>query len=180
MYTHEEVQILLDNAQLEGWKEGRKIGYEDGFKDGVEDSKEYLEDAKMQSYREGKDTGYKEARQQNAEVEAEEYEKGQLKGVHRGLQQESIMNSRSGSLKAMAQACAFQRRPTPVSYGEPLSSLMMPESKLTQTTTWSDASTQAAPRTNKMAAQTNDTPEHQCATLQMEPSDNEHSTHQKT
>ena len=42
-------------------------------------------------------------------------------------------------------------------------------------TTWSDASTQAAPTTDEMALQTSDTPEHQCAALQTEPLNDENS-----
>ena len=52
-YTHEEVRVLLKEAQSDGWEEGRKIGYEDGLEDG----KDSLEDAKTQSYREGQDEG---------------------------------------------------------------------------------------------------------------------------
>jgi hypothetical protein len=82
IYTHKEVQVLLDKAQLEG----RKLGYEDGFEDGLKNGKEYLEDAKLQSYREGRDEGYKQARQDNAEVEEEKYQEGRSECITRGLQ----------------------------------------------------------------------------------------------
>jgi hypothetical protein len=85
-YMHEEVRVLLDEARIEGWKEGRKLRYEDGFEDGLEDGKEFLEDAKLQSHREGREEGYKEARIENGKVEVQKYQEGQPEGIKRGLQ----------------------------------------------------------------------------------------------
>ena len=50
----------------------------------------------------------------------------------------------------------------------------------TEMATWSDASTQAAPRTDETATQTNDEPKHWCTAMQTELSNNKSPTLTKT
>ena len=158
-YTHEEVQVLLDEAQCEGWEEGRKIGYGDGFEDGLEDGKEYLEDVKLQSYREGRDEGYKQATRRNEKVEVQKYEEGKSEGITRGLQ----AGEHDERQKWLAEGHGHGLCLSMAAHVHELfcGAILLEEAEVqTESATWSNGSTQAAPTTDEMASQTNDEPPH--------------------
>jgi hypothetical protein len=169
-YMPEEIQTLLDEAQLEG----RKIGYEDGFEDGLEDGKEFLEDAKLQSHREGRDEGYKQVRQDNAEVEKKKYQEGRSEGITRGLRAGEYEEQQKWLAEGHGPGLCISKEAHTRELWQ--GAILLDDAQVQtnpETTTWSNVSTQIAPKANETASQTNNTPEHQCAALQMEPLDNE-------
>ena len=90
-YSHEEVQLLLEDARLEGYQEGfeeghrmgRKTGHEEGKEDGYEEG--YNEGSRK--WGEGYREGYEAKGKLNQEKEERVRKEGLLKGYELGTQQ---------------------------------------------------------------------------------------------
>jgi hypothetical protein len=146
-YSHDKVRLLLENARNEGKAEGFDEGYEVGLQDGV------LKDEDIfKKFREEEEKEAREAAFVNGRKEGEE--SGRLKErrsweTHHGTKccisvQNHIRELWRGAV--LLEEAQVQTDP--------------------ETTTWSDVSTQAAPKTDEIATQTNDALECRCATLQ--------------
>jgi hypothetical protein len=57
LYTHKEVQELLEEAQLEGWREGMEEGYKREKKQGAEEMQEKAEKGQLEWYELGTQHG---------------------------------------------------------------------------------------------------------------------------
>jgi len=90
-YSHEEVQLLLEDARLEGYQEGfeegHRMGRKTGHEEGKEDSYEKGYNGGSRKVGEGYREGYEAKGKLNQEKEERVRKEGLLKGYELGTQQ---------------------------------------------------------------------------------------------
>ena len=151
-YSHNEVQQLLEDARLDGWQKGFNEGHKTGRKTGIEQGKE---EGYNEGHSEGFEYGYDARRRLGEQREAEARKKGQIEsydlGVENGKEEERRKWLTEGHGAGLCLTMAAHARAL-------LRGAVLLEEAETQTdpetTTWNDASTQAAPRTDETASQT--------------------------
>jgi hypothetical protein len=90
-YTHDEVQKLIEEAQLGGWQQGFEEGHRTGRKTGKEEGKAdgykegYEEGSKK--WIEGHKAGYEAGKKMGKEKEETAHRNGQLEGYELGIQE---------------------------------------------------------------------------------------------
>jgi hypothetical protein len=159
-YTHEEVQELLEDAQLEGWQRGFEEGYGTGKKMGREEGKEdgyeagYEEGSKK--WAEGHDEGYEAGRKLGKEKEETACKIGRLVGMQDGKEEEQWKwltegHSAGLCLSMAAHACELFRGAVILEEAETQTNAVAMVNVNVQMTSAAhpiiEASTQAAPTT---------------------------------
>lgn len=131
-----------------------------------------LEDAKVKGLEDGKKLGRKEELENTKNVEKKAYENGWREGHEAGLEEskeEWEVKYDLAYTEGKEHGQLEERSNWVSNHGEGLcASLEVSTPRIRDDI---DASTQATPRTNEMASQTNNNPERRCAALQTEPPD---------
>ena len=178
-YSHKEVQLLLENAKLNGYQEGFEEGHRTGKKTGIEEGKE---EGHNKGHMEGYKYGYDACQQIGEQRQEEAHKKGQLEGYGIGLREGYNVGLKKGEENRQTKEKDEGNWKHGYSYcvlvEEGHLRLVMEvakamASKEADPTTRSDASTQVAPTTDETASQTNGNTECQCIALQTEPLDDD-------
>jgi hypothetical protein len=158
---HDEVQELLDEARLEGWREGMEEGYRMGKKKGVEDEAEECKKSMLEGYELGTQGGKEdEQRKWLSEghgpgicISAQRHTEGMEKS-------DESNDSKEGTWKHRYGYCVSVEKGHLMLVTDVVKAMALKEAELT---TWNDSSTQTdTVTTTSVDTQTIATPERQC------------------